>query len=46
MPGNVASAAVATKVGMAKEREHTGEFGLCHIYSSSYSSARAAQLNR
>jgi RimJ/RimL family protein N-acetyltransferase len=33
MPGNAASAAVATKVGMALEREHTGEFGLCHIYS-------------
>jgi ribosomal-protein-alanine N-acetyltransferase len=34
MPGNVASAAVATKVGMVMEREHTGEFGLCHIYST------------
>ena len=33
MPGNAASAAVATKVGMAFEREHNGEFGLCHIYS-------------
>ena len=33
MPGNAASAAVARKVGMALEREHTGEFGLCHIYS-------------
>ena len=33
MPDNAASAAVATKVGMALEREHTGEFGLCHIYS-------------
>jgi len=33
MPGNAASAAVATKVGMALEREHTGEFGLCHVYS-------------
>lgn len=33
MPGNVASAAVATKVGMTFEREHTGEFGLCHVYS-------------
>jgi RimJ/RimL family protein N-acetyltransferase len=33
MPGNAASAAVATKVGMALEREYTGEFGLCHIYS-------------
>ena len=33
MPGNAASAAVATKVGMAFEREYTGEFGLCHIYT-------------
>jgi len=32
MPGNVASAAVATKVGMVFEREYTGDFGLCHIY--------------
>lgn len=34
VPGNAASAAVATKVGMAFEREYTGEWGLCHIYSS------------
>lgn len=33
MPGNAASVAVATRVGMALEREHTGEFGLCRIYS-------------
>ena len=33
MPNNVASAAVAKKVGMAFEREHVGEYGLCHIYS-------------
>ena len=33
MPGNAASAAVAIKVGMAFESGHTGEFGLCHIYS-------------
>ena len=33
MPGNTASAAVANKVGMVFEREFTGEFGLCHIYS-------------
>ena len=33
MPGNAASAAVATKVGMAFEREHTVESHLCHIYS-------------
>jgi len=33
MPDNAASAAVATKVGMAFEREYTSEFGLCHIYS-------------
>lgn len=37
MPGNAASAAVATKVGMAFEREYTGEFGLCHIYSRAFS---------
>ncbi len=35
MPGNAASAAVATKAGMTFEREYTGEFGLCHIYSRS-----------
>lgn len=35
MPGNDASARVAQKVGMAFEREHTDEFGLCHIYSRS-----------
>jgi ribosomal-protein-alanine N-acetyltransferase len=33
MPENAASVAVATKVGMSYEREYTGEFGLCHIYS-------------
>jgi ribosomal-protein-alanine N-acetyltransferase len=33
MPGNAASAAVATKVGMTFEREHTGQFGLCHVYA-------------
>lgn len=33
MPGNAASAAVATKVGMSFEREYAGNFGLCHIYS-------------
>lgn len=32
-PGNVASAAVARKVGMAFERGYAGELGLCHIYS-------------
>jgi ribosomal-protein-alanine N-acetyltransferase len=34
MPRNVASAAVARKVGMTFERKHTGTFGLCHIYSA------------
>lgn len=34
MPGNAASVAVATKVGMTFERECTVEGGLCHIYSS------------
>ena len=33
MPGNDASVAVATKVGMRLEREHRGELGMCHIYS-------------
>ena len=33
MPGNVASAAVARKVGMTFEREYTGEFGPCHIHA-------------
>ena len=33
MPGNAASAAVAVKSGMAFEREHTGDFGTCHVYS-------------
>lgn len=33
MPENVASAAVARKVGMTFEREYTDEFGLCHIWS-------------
>ena len=32
-PGNQASVAVASKVGMSFEREYTGTFGLCHIYS-------------
>ncbi len=34
-PGNSASIRVAEKVGMKFEREHTDEFGLCHIYSRS-----------
>ena len=33
MPGNAASIAVARKSGMVFEREYTGEFGMCHIYS-------------
>ncbi len=33
MPGNAASVAVATKVGMMFESEYTAEFGLCHVYS-------------
>ena len=40
MPGNAASAAVATKVGMAFEREHSGKSGLCHIYSLALRSSR------
>lgn len=35
MPGNVASTAVATKVGMVFERQYTGDFGRCHIYGRS-----------
>ena len=33
MPGNAASVAVAIKMGMAFEREYSGGFGTCHIYS-------------
>ena len=33
LPGNVASAGVARKVGMSFEREWTDHFGLCHIYA-------------
>jgi RimJ/RimL family protein N-acetyltransferase len=32
-PGNAASVAVASKVGMSFEREYTDEFGLCHVYA-------------
>ena len=32
-PGNQASIAVATKVGMVFEREYTDKLGLCHIYA-------------
>jgi RimJ/RimL family protein N-acetyltransferase len=35
MPGNQASAAVATKIGMTFEREYTDEFGPCRIYARS-----------
>jgi len=35
MPGNVASTTVAEKVGMTFNREYTGEFGSCLIYSKS-----------
>lgn len=38
MPGNTASVAVATKVGMRFERAHRGELGLCHIDSLARSS--------
>jgi ribosomal-protein-alanine N-acetyltransferase len=32
-PGNVASAAVATKIGMSFERKFTDEFGPCELYA-------------
>jgi ribosomal-protein-alanine N-acetyltransferase len=35
MPGNAASAGVATKVGMSFEREFTDEFGLSQLYALS-----------
>ncbi len=34
MPGNEASAGVATKVGLRFERKFTDAFGLCHIYAT------------
>lgn len=34
-PGNERSVSVAKKVGMRLEREHTDEYGLCHIYAMS-----------
>lgn len=33
MPGNAASIAVAKKVNMTFEREFSGDFGSCHLYS-------------
>ena len=42
MPGNERSAAVASKVGMRFEREHTDEFGLCHLYAVALRSDGAA----
>ena len=35
LPGNDRSASVASKVGMSFEREHTGDYGLCHVYAMS-----------
>ena len=43
-PGNEASVAVAMKVGMGFEREHTDEFGLCHIYAMSLVSKNTQPL--
>ncbi len=40
MPGNMASAGVARKVGMSFERELTDDFGLCHIYSRALPAAQ------
>jgi RimJ/RimL family protein N-acetyltransferase len=42
MPGNERSAAVAQKVGMRFEREHTDEFGLCNIHAMSLERASGA----
>jgi RimJ/RimL family protein N-acetyltransferase len=42
MPGNERSASVATKIGMCFEREYTGEYGPCHIYSRSLGAASGA----
>ncbi len=33
-PGNMASVAVAKKIGMVLEREFTDEFGLCQLYTT------------
>jgi len=41
MPGNAASIAVATKVGMSFEREHSGSFGTCHMYSMALESGES-----
>lgn len=41
-PGNERSVGVAKKVGMKFEREHTDEYGLCHIYSMQLDGARRA----
>jgi len=35
LPGNSRSVRVAANVGMVFEREHTGEYGLCHIHACS-----------
>jgi len=40
MPGNVASAKIAERVGMRFEREYTDEFGLCHIYACSLATSQ------
>ena len=42
MPGNERSASVARKVGMHFEREHTDEYGPCHIYARPLASGAAA----
>lgn len=34
-PGNDASVGVASKIGMTFEREHTDDYGPCHIYGRS-----------
>lgn len=42
LPGNARSVSLATRVGMRFEREHSDEFGSCHIYARPLSPAGSA----